>query len=83
MVPCSIIDGDRPITLRWLFNEFNLSARESGVTIMPIGDSSSVLSIPSVEAHHAGNYTCMASNIVGKDAYSSTLIVNGNLVESE
>lgn len=74
--PCSVIEGDHPLQLRWLFNDEPIKPR-SGVTVFHIGERSAILSIGSVSHNHAGNYTCVAENEAGIRSHTSTLIING------
>lgn len=75
-VQCIVV-GDSP-QITWTFqgHDANKTNRE-GVSIMKIGQKSSILSIEPVTASHAGNYSCRASNNAGIDEYTATLIVNG------
>lgn len=74
--PCSVVQGDHPLQLRWLFDGEPIKPR-SGVTVFNIGERSAILSIPSVSHGHAGNYTCAAENAAGSDSHTSMLIING------
>ena len=49
----------------------------SDVNTAQLGTSASMLSIESVDYHHSGEYTCMASNQAGTTTYTATLRVNG------
>ncbi|CAK1600970.1 unnamed protein product [Parnassius mnemosyne] len=73
--PCSVIEGDHPLHLRWLFDDEPIKPR-SGVTVFNIGERSAILSIGSVSDKHAGNYTCVAENEAGTHSHTSTLIIN-------
>ncbi|KAJ2950045.1 hypothetical protein O0L34_g11384 [Tuta absoluta] len=73
--PCSVIEGDHPLKLRWLFDNEPIKPR-SGVTVFHIGERSAILSIGSVAHNHAGNYTCVAENQAGTDSHTSALIIN-------
>ena len=65
-----------PVTFSWLLN--GKPADESlGIGVSSFGKKTSVLSIDSVDEHHAGNYTCLASNRAGVAAYTAKLIVKG------
>lgn len=75
-VPCGVIEGDRPITLHWMFNGNPITPR-MGVTVVNLGERSVILSISSVQASHAGNYTCTAKNFAGIDHRSAELVVKG------
>ncbi|CAK1540555.1 unnamed protein product [Leptosia nina] len=72
---CSVIEGDHPLQLRWLFDNEAIKPR-SGVTVFNIGERSAILSIGSVSHSHAGNYTCVSENEAGFDSHTSSLIIN-------
>lgn len=75
-INCLISSGDMPIDIEWLFNNepVNIFA---GITVVKGGKRISLLSIDSVHAGHAGNYTCKAKNRAASTEYSAELIVNG------
>jgi len=75
-VPCGVIEGDRPISLHWTFNGNPITPR-MGVTVVNLGERSVILSISSVQATHAGHYTCTAKNFAGTDHRSAELVVKG------
>lgn len=80
-ISCIIVLGDQPVDIEWLFNEYSLSAY-SGVTVVKGGKRSSMLTIDSVQARHAGRYTCRASNRAASVNSTATLVVNGSLFKS-
>ena len=47
------------------------------MSVMRGGKRTSLLTIDSVMARHAGNYTCKAKNLAASVTYSTQLIVNG------
>ncbi|KAF2905043.1 hypothetical protein ILUMI_01126, partial [Ignelater luminosus] len=71
---CIILKGDSPLNFTWSLNGKNINPN-NGITIMTV-KRFSTLSIDSVEAHHAGNYTCFSSNLAGTVSYSTSLNVN-------
>lgn len=74
---CILSFGDLPVELYWLFNgDLILNDRED-ITILKSGKRISVLSIESVRANHAGNYSCLAKNNAGDSEYSTELLVIG------
>lgn len=75
-VTCSVIKGDLPIELSWLFNATPIS-HDSDVKIGSTSKKNSVLTIERVNARHAGEYTCTAANLAGSMSRSATLAVNG------
>lgn len=75
---CSILKGDSPIEIRWSQNGDPITrATHPDITVTKTGKKTSVLIIDSVTAHHAGEYTCVASNLVGSVSRSAVLSVNG------
>lgn len=53
------------------------NARED-IAVQDIDQYASFLAIESLNVHHAGNYTCLASNHVAQDVKTARLTVNGN-----
>lgn len=62
--------------ISWKFNSKDIESL-SGVRIVTVSRRSSSLSIESVSHEHAGNYTCIGENKVGKTEHTTTLNVNG------
>lgn len=75
-IMCSILSGDLPIDIDWLFNDYPINSY-SGITIAKMGKKASALAIEKVEGRHAGNYTCRAKNQADIVTHSSFLVVNG------
>lgn len=73
---CNVQKGDKPMALSWSFRGRNLDPGSGVITTM-IGDSISVLVIPSVSERHSGDYTCTARNAAGVSNWSAVLSVNG------
>lgn len=73
---CSVVDGDMPLQINWFLNE-KPAENIMGLTQAKIGKRISVLSIDSVEADHAGQFTCRANNKAGQAEASAELKVNG------
>ncbi|XP_060820234.1 cell adhesion molecule Dscam2 isoform X30 [Bombus pascuorum] len=74
---CSILKGDPPIEIRWSLNGEPITrASHPDITVTKSGKKTSLLIIESVTAHHAGEYTCVASNLVGSVSRSAVLSVN-------
>lgn len=75
-ISCTISGGDLPINVLWMLNRapiepyLEISTEKRGKRIY-------VLTIDSVKAKHAGNYTCLAENAAGVVEHNSELIVNG------
>lgn len=77
---CMVTDGDLPVDIRWTVAGKN-GASDSGITVTKIGAKSSILNIDSVDASHAGNYTCSATNTAGKSSYTAQLTVVGTSIQ--
>ncbi|XP_076672518.1 Down syndrome cell adhesion molecule 1 isoform X22 [Andrena cerasifolii] len=73
---CSIMKGDFPVEIAWKFNGRTIGFSDQDVTITKINKRMSALSIESVAARHAGEYTCVATNRAGNVSHSTTLSVN-------
>ncbi|CAD1475933.1 unnamed protein product, partial [Heterotrigona itama] len=76
-VVCAILKGDLPIEITWALNGEPISRDRSDVNVLATTRKNSILSIESVAARHAGEYTCSASNKAGATSHSATLAVNG------
>ncbi|XP_037715224.1 Down syndrome cell adhesion molecule-like protein Dscam2 isoform X13 [Drosophila subpulchrella] len=74
-VNCLVSSGDLPIDIEWLFNGEPINYA-SGIAVLRGGKRTSVLTIDSVHAGHAGNYSCKAKNKAASSEYSAALIVN-------
>ncbi|XP_076672503.1 Down syndrome cell adhesion molecule 1 isoform X9 [Andrena cerasifolii] len=75
-VVCAILKGDLPIEITWALNGEPISRDRSDINILATTRKNSILSIESVAARHAGEYTCSASNKAGGTSHSATLAVN-------
>ncbi|KAL6435024.1 hypothetical protein ACFW04_005260 [Cataglyphis niger] len=74
---CSILKGDLPIEIQWSLNgELITRLSHPDIIITNTGKKTSVLTIESVTARHAGEYSCVASNLVGSVSRSAILSVN-------
>lgn len=91
-VQCAVIKGDLPIDLVWSFNGRVIDANGAfdehnydnpDIVISRNSKRASTLTIESVAARHAGEYSCTASNTAGTTTHSSVLSVNGTLVQFE
>lgn len=76
---CTVHKGDFPIDIYWTLNNITVD-KIHGITIMRTNKRISQLSIDSVQADHAGEYTCHAKNSAGISSHSTVLHVNGILV---
>ena len=77
-IQCNVIDGDLPMTMRWMFHGGEFSS-QMGVTTFRLNPRVSLLSIDAVAAAHAGDYTCTAENAAGSVNHTATLLVQGQL----
>ncbi|XP_020284785.1 Down syndrome cell adhesion molecule-like protein Dscam2 isoform X14 [Pseudomyrmex gracilis] len=74
---CSILKGDLPIEIQWSLNGEQITRlTHPDVIVTSTGKKTSVLTIESVTARHAGEYSCVASNLVGSVSRSAILSVN-------
>ena len=75
---CSVTKGDSPLEIVWMFNNVALnSQKHRDIVVTETGKRTKQLSIDFVNAKHAGEYTCVASNIAGSTSRSAILSVNG------
>lgn len=75
---CNVLKGDNPIEIQWTLNgEAITITSHPDINISTNGKKISFLVIDSVSAHHAGDYTCIATNLAGSSSRSATLAVNG------
>ncbi|XP_026295719.1 Down syndrome cell adhesion molecule isoform X39 [Apis mellifera] len=75
-VVCAILKGDLPIEISWALNGEPIGRDRSDINILATTKKNSILSIESVAARHAGEYTCSASNKAGATSHSAILAVN-------
>jgi hypothetical protein len=47
------------------------------VIVVPLGERNMILSVGSVQAIHAGQYTCVAHNDAGTYEFTANMTVNG------
>lgn len=81
-VTCSVAKGDQPLEISWAFNGTPIGSNHgSDVVVASTNKKNSVLTIESVAARHAGEYTCSASNRAGATSHSAQLTVNGTCVD--
>ncbi|XP_064216074.1 Down syndrome cell adhesion molecule isoform X11 [Tribolium castaneum] len=72
---CSVNKGDLPLRIFWSFNN-DTSVDKYGIVVSLVNKRLSTLSIDSVEAHHTGDYKCIAKNSAGVSIHSTQLNVN-------
>lgn len=75
-VQCAVIKGDLPLEIIWMFEGRPIESDTTDI-ISGSGKRLKHLTIDSVAARHAGEYTCVASNVAGSVARSAALKVNG------
>jgi Immunoglobulin domain len=75
-IQCTVSEGDLPINFRWAFHGQELSS-QMGISTLRLNARVSLLSIDSIAAGHAGNYTCTAQNSAGSTNHTATLLVQG------
>jgi hypothetical protein len=72
---CYVIHGDSPFAFQWLFQ--NNSIEDLLDVKVENSAKRSILSIDSVSARHAGEYTCKVLNKAGFTTITTTLVVKG------
>lgn len=76
-VQCAVTKGDSPLTIELMFEGNPIEPDRQNLLISESGKRAKQLTVESVEARHAGEYTCVATNIAGATTRSATLSVNG------
>ena len=76
-VQCVVSKGDLPLEIEWMFNGQPVSRDQTDMIMSNSGKRLKMLTIESVNAKHAGEYTCVASNDAGSTSRSAILDVNG------
>ena len=79
-IQCTVSEGDLPIHFRWSFHGQELSS-QMGISTVRLNSRVSLLSIDSIAAGHAGDYTCTAQNSAGSVNHTATLLVQGQRLE--
>lgn len=80
---CIASRGATPIRFEWRLNGRPLhdDDDDADATQATVGEHSSLLLINKAQAHHAGNYSCSASNHVGVAQRQAMLTVNGKMIK--
>jgi Immunoglobulin I-set domain len=73
-----VVEGSAPVKVRWTLNGQPLAPLKR-MNALSLGDSGSVLTVPSLDGEHSGNITCIAENFAGYDSYTAFLNVTGNI----
>lgn len=76
MTICFVTKGDLPIKIFWTLNNRSINDMD-GISVMNTNKRASQLTIESVEAHHRGEYKCIAENKAGVSEFATFLNVNG------
>lgn len=76
-VQCVVTKGDSPLEITWTFDSQPIRSDRMDVILSSSGKRVRQLTIESVAARHAGEYTCVASNAAGSTSHSAKLDVNG------
>lgn len=76
-VVCVILKGDLPIDISWALNGEIIGRNHPDINVVATTKRNSIMSIDSIAARHAGEYTCTASNKAGATSQSARLTVNG------
>nr|XP_033326678.1 Down syndrome cell adhesion molecule-like protein Dscam2 isoform X45 [Megalopta genalis] len=75
-VQCVVTKGDSPLEITWTFDSQPIRPDRMDVVVSSSGKRVKQLTIESVAARHAGEYTCVASNAAGSTSHSAKLDVN-------
>ena len=67
---CNLVNGTRPITIRWIRNGASY----------PAGGNQSIITIPDTDYNDGDNFTCRAENIVGFDEETTMINVFGKQI---
>ncbi|CAH1390384.1 unnamed protein product [Nezara viridula] len=73
-IVCGVSRGDPPLAITWLKDNSPLPPHLA-INLTKLDMYSSLLSIPSLDSSHTGEYTCVASNPAAEARYSSKLQV--------
>lgn len=87
IIQCAVSTGDLPVNITWKYpgDHQITSVTDSQrplVTVTKMGDRVTMLSIDSLTADHAGNYTCIASNAAATATHTAELHINGSVSKS-
>lgn len=75
-VSCAVSKGDFPIKIEWSLSGRSINSVE-GIVTSSTNKRVSQLTIESAQAHHSGEYLCLAENSAGVARQSAYLNVNG------
>ncbi|KAH9364293.1 hypothetical protein HPB48_008469 [Haemaphysalis longicornis] len=74
VLPCAVTRGTGPYEIRWT-HEGKPVTNTNSKYATPLTGNIATLTIEKVTAEDVGNYTCIVTNDVGKDAVTATLLV--------
>lgn len=74
-IPCSILEGDLPLSFRWERNGKQIFGTGNEI-IRHLDSYSTNLVIEKISSDHSGNYSCIASNNAGVERLTVPLTVN-------
>ena len=77
LIQCSVTKGDFPLDITWMFEGRPIESDTRNVIVSDSGKRVKQLTIETVAARHAGEYTCVASNAAGSVSRTAVLEVNG------
>ena len=78
MAICLVPRGDLPIAIHWTLNNKPIGQFD-GVSAVNTNTRASQLTVESAQAHHRGEYKCVAKNKAGVTEFSAFLNVNGTV----
>lgn len=78
---CTITAGDSPVSITWYKDDIPFKQNEKK-RIVPLDESTSMLSLSKLDLEDSGTYTCQASNSAGITKYSSVLRVKGTVMKA-
>lgn len=77
-ITCIVLEGDEPLTTKWLKDGRPLEEEDLDVMIVYADEGFvSTLTLKNLASRHNGNYTCIAENDVASGTQSAILIVKG------
>lgn len=77
MVQCAAIKRDFPLEIIWMFGDRQIRTDQLYMAVSDSGKRAKQLTVETVRARHAGEYTCVATNIAGSVYCSAVLEANG------
>lgn len=77
-VTCLVQEGDQPISLSWQKDGYPISPLLD-LSISHLDPFASILVVKNASDQHTGNYSCVASNPVGKTTQTASLVVRGTI----